>query len=84
MGVVLLSCALLVSALLAVYVKHESRRQFIHLQELTAARDGLNVEWGRLQIEQSTWATHARVERLAREQLDMVIPSHEDLVMVRQ
>ena len=82
-GVGLLSCATLISALASVYVKHESRKQFIYLQERTAERDRLNVEWGRLQIEQSTWATHARVERLAREKLEMMIPAHQDVVMVR-
>lgn len=81
--VAVLSSAILVSALVSVYVKHQSRKQFIYLQELTAERDQLNVDWGRLQIEQSTWATHARVERLAREELEMIIPAHQDLVMVR-
>src|SRR5690606_30577849 len=54
-----------VSALALVYTKHESRKLFIELERLTAVRDELNIEWGRLQIEQSTWATHARIEQVA-------------------
>lgn len=79
-----LAAAILFSALGAVLAKHESRKRFIHLQELIETRDTLNIDWGRLQIEQSTWSTHGRVERLAREQLDMTIPGHEDIMMVRQ
>ena len=80
----MLAVAILVSALSAVLAKHESRKRFIRLQELIQTRDQLNIDWGRLQIEQSTWSTHGRVERLAREQLDMTIPGHQDVMMVRQ
>lgn len=83
-GIALLAGTILLSALGAVFAKHESRKQFIYLQELIEIRDTLNIDWGRLQIEQSTWSTHGRVERLAREQLDMTIPGHEDVMMVRQ
>ena len=42
------------SALAVVYTKHESRRLFVELEQLTHERDELNIEWGQLQIEQST------------------------------
>jgi len=45
-----------------------------HLHELIARRDDLEVEWGKLKIEQSTWSTHARVEELAREKMQMLNP----------
>ena len=83
-AIAVLATAIVVSALGAVLAKHESRKRFIRLQELIQVRDQLNIDWGRLQIEQSTWSTHGRVERLAREQLDMTIPGHEDIMMVRQ
>jgi len=83
-GTAALAVAILVSALGAVLAKHESRKRFIRLQELIQTRDQLDIDWGRLQIEQSTWSTHGRVERLAREQLDMTIPGHQDVMMVRQ
>jgi cell division protein FtsL len=34
----------------------------------------LDVEWGQLQLEQSTWATHTRVEQIARDKLGMRPP----------
>lgn len=75
-GVLLISMvALMVSSALGViYVKHQSRVNFVEYQRLLSERDRLDVEWGRLQIEQSTWATHGRVERISREKLGMDVP----------
>jgi cell division protein FtsL len=44
----------------------------------------MQVNWGRLQIEQSTWSAHARVERLARQQMKMRSPNPADIRLVRQ
>ena len=74
--------AVMASAIGSVYAKHESRKLFTELQELTIERDRLEVDWGKLQIEQSTWSTHARVEQLAREQMDMRSPAPEQTSLV--
>jgi cell division protein FtsL len=81
--VVALWAGVFVSALGVVYAKHEARSRFMDLQTLTTERDELDIEWGQLQLEQSTWATHGRVERAAREDLHMVIPQANDLRIVR-
>jgi cell division protein FtsL len=75
--------AVLVSSLAVVYGKHQARSRFVELQRLTERRDELDIEWGQLQLEQSTWATHGRVERVARENLKMVIPRAADLRIVQ-
>jgi cell division protein FtsL len=75
--------AVLGSSLGVVYAKHEARSRFNELQQLTEERDDLDIEWGQLQLEQSTWATHGRVERLARDDLRMVIPQANDLRIVQ-
>jgi cell division protein FtsL len=67
------------SAVAAVYAKHESRRQFVELQALNAERDRLAVEWGQLQIEQSAWSTHARVEQIARDDMGLRPPTPEQI-----
>lgn len=64
----------MISAIASVSAKHESRKSFMELQTLISERDRLEVEWGKLQIEQSTWSTYARVEELARKQMKMRIP----------
>ena len=81
LGLVLL--ATLVSALGVVYAKHENRKLFIELQALQAERDAMNVEWGQLQLEQSTQATHARVDAEARGRLGMQPPDPKAIVIIR-
>lgn len=79
----LLAAAVMTSAIGVVLSTHESRKQFVALQVLQKERDELNIQWGRLQLEQSTWATHARIEKGASDKLDMVIPPPGAVVIVR-
>lgn len=71
------------SALALVYAKHNKRNLFIELQALQTQRDELNVEWGRLQLEQSTFATHSYIEDTARRELQMELPTQDKTVMVK-
>lgn len=82
--VLVLLVADVASALLVVVARHENRTAFVELQDLQAERDELGIEWGRLQLEQSAWATHGRIERLASEKLDMVIPAEGDVTVLRR
>lgn len=70
------------SAIGIVFARHEARRLFIDLQQLNAKRDELNIEWGRLQIEHSTWANPGRIEQIARERLMMADPDPASVVIV--
>jgi cell division protein FtsL len=72
------------SALALVYTKHESRKLFIELEQLTSERDELNIEWGQLQIEQSTWATHARIEKVALEELSLARPETSEIFVIER
>ena len=81
---VLLVLGVMASAIGCVYAKHQSRKLFVELQGLAAVRDELQVNWGRLQIEQSTWSAHARVEQLARKQMKMRSPDPADIRLVQQ
>ena len=77
-----LALALLVSAVVLVYAKHRHRALFVELQILERERDELDVEWGKLQLEQSTWATHERIESVARERLGLRVPPTNEIVLV--
>lgn len=79
-----LAAAAALSALLVIYSQHQSRVLFAELQELNRERDALDAEWGMLRLEQGAWATHGRVERLAREELDMVMPGRGEVVILRR
>ena len=73
-----------VSAMALVYTRHESRKLFIELEQLTTERDALNIEWGQLQIEQSTWSTHARIERVAMEELSLSRPAATEIFVIER
>lgn len=72
------------AALAMIYTKHESRKLFVELEQLTTDRDELNIEWGQLQIEQSTWANHARIERVAAEELSLARPASTDINIIER
>ena len=72
------------SSIALVYTKHESRKLFVELEALTHERDDLNIEWGQLQIEQSTWATHARIERVATDDLSLVRPEATEIYVIER
>jgi cell division protein FtsL len=67
-----------------VFTKHESRKLFVQLEESTRERDELNIEWGQLQIEQSTWATHARIEQVANDDLSLVRPEPSEIFVIER
>lgn len=70
----ILLALLLASALATVASTHRSRKLFIALENGQAEQKRIDVEWGQLQLEQSTWATHALVEGIASRQLGMRTP----------
>jgi cell division protein FtsL len=72
------------SAVALVYTKHESRKLFVELEALTQERDELNIEWSQLQIEQSTWATHARIEQVATDNLSLVRPDSTEIFVIER
>lgn len=73
-----------ISAMALVYTKHEARKLFVELESLTHERDELNIEWGQLQIEQSTWATHARIEQVAADRLSLVRPQPTEIFVIQR
>jgi cell division protein FtsL len=82
--VLVFSVVCVLSALALVYTKHESRKLFVELESLTHERDDLNIEWGQLQIEQSTWATHARIEQVATDNLSLVRPVASEIYVIER
>lgn len=67
--VILVACALSV-----VTSQHKARKLYVELQKEEELAKQLEVEWGQLQLEQSTWAMHARIEKIASGQLMMRVP----------
>ena len=80
----LLIAANVLSAVGVVFARHEHRQLFIAITKLEKARDELNIEFGRLQLEQATWAESNRIDQVARSRLGMKFPETGDIVVVRQ
>ena len=79
-----LVAANMATALLVVRDRHEHRQAFIALTKLERARDELNIEFGRLQLEQATWAENNRIEQIARGRLGMVSPGPAEMIVTKR
>ncbi len=75
--------AVLVSALSVVAMQHKTRKLFIELQKEKDIAHQMEVEWGQLQLEQSTWAMSARVEKISAAKLQMQLPQSGQIRFVR-
>ncbi len=62
------------SALGVVTTQHQARKLFVELQKEKDQAQQMEVEWGQLQLEQSTWAMPVRVEKVAASRLQMQQP----------
>jgi cell division protein FtsL len=80
----LLLGATLVSAIGVVWTRHQSRALFVQLTQLQDQRDALNIEYGRLELEQATWAEPRRIDSEARSRLGMLTPRPQDIRLVTQ
>lgn len=80
---VLLLLAVVVCSLSVVTSQHKARKLYIELQKEKDRAQQMDVEWGQLQLEQSTWATPARVEKIAAEQLQMQLPRSGQVQFIR-
>lgn len=81
-----LSClfvAVICSGMAVVYAKFLSRSLFVELQQVRAARDDVDMEWGRLQLELATTGSLGRVMRIADERLQMRVPDAQQIVVVK-
>ena len=79
-----LAGAVVVSSVWVIKAKHQSRQLFVELEALNRERDRLQIDWGRLQLEQSTWGTHPRIESLALERLNLASPRPEEVVVIAE
>lgn len=70
----ILTVVLTICALAVVSAQHRARQLFKAIETEQERSRGLEVEFGQLQIEQSTWAVHTRIERVAIDRLRMLRP----------
>jgi cell division protein FtsL len=81
-GVLLL--AVIASGVAVVWARQQDRSAFVQLTRLQNQSDALNVEFGRLELEQATWASPSRIEQVARGRLGMISPPAASVEMIRE
>ena len=77
LALILIGCALGV-----VTSQYKARKLFVELQQEQELATQLDVEWGQLQLEQSTWAMHARIEKIAGSILQMHVPDAKRIQVI--
>jgi len=82
-ALLLLVVAVLSSAVAVVYSRHLHRQAYIALSTLEHQRDELNIEFGRLQLEQATWSEANRIEQVAGTRIGMKYPTEADIVVLQ-
>ena len=73
---------LIFSALGLVTSQHKARKLYFELQQQQDAAKQYETEWSQLQLEQSTWAMHSRVEELANKNLRMQVPDAKRIQVI--
>lgn len=72
-----------VCGLSVVTSQFQARKLFVELQRDKEQAQKMEVEWGQLQLEQSTWATPARVEKIAVNKLQMQLPKSDQIKFIQ-
>ena len=80
----LLLALLTVCALGLVTAQHKARKLFADLEREQARTKALDVEWGQLELETRTWALPSRIDKLARERLEMRPPDPRQTHLMRR
>ncbi|OGT41945.1 MAG: cell division protein FtsL [Gammaproteobacteria bacterium RIFCSPHIGHO2_12_FULL_37_34] len=76
--------AVLFSALGMIYVTHTTRVLHAMYQHGVAEQTQLQIQQGQLLLERSTWMVQDKIQQAAEQQLGMVIPDHQSVVIVRE
>lgn len=73
---------LIAIALGVVTSQHKSRKLYFELEQQQELAKKYETEFGQLQLEQSTWAMHSRVEELAAKKLNMQVPDAKRIQVI--
>jgi cell division protein FtsL len=79
----ILLAILLCSALSVVTSQNKARKLYIELQQQQQQAKQYDIEWGQLELEQSTWAVHSRIEQIAASQLQMKVPEASRIQVIQ-
>lgn len=79
----LLLLVLVVCALGLVTSQYRARKLFSELDQAQQHERQLDVVYGQLQLEASTWALHTRVAKIAADKLGMHVPDPRHVIVIK-
>ncbi len=79
-----LAAAVTATGVMVIQAEHQARQLFVELESLNRERDRLQADWGRLQLEESTWATHGLIEAIARQRLNLRQVEANEIILVAE
>lgn len=82
--IVALIATVLLSALSIIYVTHEARLLHAAYAHSLVEQDRLHAQTNQLLLERSTWMMQARIQKIAEQQLGMVVPAQKSIIMVHE
>lgn len=62
--------------------QHKARKLYFELEQQIDMTRKYDTQYGQLQLEQSTWAMHSRVEELAQKKLSMQVPDAKRIQVI--
>lgn len=80
--ILLLVAAVTVSAIAVSWSVYRTRNLTTQVQQLKAEQNRLDVKWGQLQLENSTWGAYMRIQKLAHKKLGMAVPGPAQRIVV--
>jgi len=83
-AIMLMSLAVLLSALSVIYVTQVTRVMYASYQRNLAEQDHLHVQHGQLLLERSTWMMQSRVQNIAESKMGMVVPDAKSVVIIHE
>lgn len=78
----ILFAVLIMTALGVVTSQHKARKLYFELQQQNDEAKQFEIEWGQLQLEQSTWAMHSRIESIASKHMNMEVPDSKRIQVI--
>lgn len=82
LGLILLTLAVLSSALSVIYIKTVQRNLYSQLQASQQDYDNLKTEWSQLLLEENTWVAPVRIQALAQQELGMRVPEMKNTILL--
>jgi cell division protein FtsL len=73
---------LMLTALGVITAQHKARKLYFELEQQEELASSYQTEYGQLQLEQSTWAMHSRLEEYAQDKLGMQVPDMKHIQVI--